>query len=133
MPKISIEVQLSLAELLTAIEQLSLSEFEQFASQVIALQAKRRTSTLPAVEAELLTKINQGIPLDIQTHYQQLIVKREAESLTDIEYNELLKLSEQIENLEAKRLENLAELANIRGVTLVDLMANLGIKTEINV
>ena len=69
MPKISIEVQLSSEELLKAAEQLSLPEFEKFASQIIALQGKRRTSTLPEVEAELLTKINQGIPSDTQKHY----------------------------------------------------------------
>ena len=133
MPKISIEVQLSSEELLKAVEQLSLPEFEQFKSQIIALQAKRRTSALPQKEAELLTKINQGIPPESQKYYQQLIAKREAEILTDTEYNRLLTLSEEIEKIAAKRLEYLVELANIRGVSLVDLMENLGIKTEINV
>ena len=74
-------------------------EFEQLTLEIIALQAKRRTSKLPEIEAELLTKINQGIPSDIQKNYEQLITKREVEILTDTEYNELLKLSEQIENL----------------------------------
>ncbi len=80
-----------------------------------------------------MTKINQGIPPETQKYYEQLTAKREAETLTNTEYNQLLTLSEKIEKIEAKRLENLVELANIRGVTLVDLMENLGIKTEINV
>lgn len=133
MPKFSIEIQLSSAELLEAVEQLSLPEFEEFASQIIALKAKRRTSTLPAIETELLTKINQSIPSETQKYYQQLVAKRDTESLTDKEYNELLTISEQIEKFEAKRLEYLVKLANIRQVTLVELMDNLGIKKEINV
>jgi len=40
-------VQLSSEELLKAAEKLRLPEFEQFASQIIALKAKRQTSKLP--------------------------------------------------------------------------------------
>ena len=133
MPKFSIEIQLSSAELLEAVEQLSLPELEEFASQIIALKAKRCTPTLPEEETELLTKINQSIPSETKNYYQQLIAKRDTETLTDTEYNELLKIGEQIEKFEAKRLEYLAKLANIRKVTLVELMDNLGIKKEINV
>ncbi|WP_236556934.1 hypothetical protein [Calothrix sp. PCC 7507] len=62
MSTVKVEVQLSSEELLKAVEQLSQGDLERFVSQVIALQAQRKASSLPQVEAELLLKINQGIP-----------------------------------------------------------------------
>jgi hypothetical protein len=133
MSSIKVEVQLSLEELLKAVEQLSIPELEQFVSSAIALQAKRRAINLPQPEAELLLKINQGIPADTQKYYNELIAKREAETLTPNEHKELLQLTEQIEQLQSKRIEYLADLARIRKVSLTELRENLGIKTPVYV
>ena len=95
---------------------------EQFVSQVIVLQAQRQ------VKAELLMKINQGIPVETQHLYNELIAKREAETLTVDEHQNLLRLSEQVEKLQAQRIEYLVELARIRGISLTACMENLGIK-----
>ncbi len=118
----------SIPELLKTAEQLSLSELEQFASQVLALRAKRRAPSLPQTEAELLLKINQGVPLEVQARYSELIDKREAETLTPDEYEELLRLTEQVEELQARRLKYLAELAGLRKTSLSELMKDLGIR-----
>jgi hypothetical protein len=128
MPVVQIEAQLSTKELLKAVTQLSQRELEQFASQVIALTAQRRAPSLPQVESELLLKINQGVPPDIQKRYNELIAKRQAEILTPDEYEELLRLTQQVEKLEARRVEYLAELACLRGTSLTALMENLGIR-----
>jgi hypothetical protein len=129
MSTIKVEVQLSSEELLKAVEQLSLPDLEHFVSKILVVQAQRKASTLPQAEAELLLKINQSLPLDINKHYDELIFKRKAETLTLDEHRELLHLSEQIEKLQAQRLENLAELARLRGITITTLMENLGIQT----
>lgn len=128
MSTVKVEIQLLSSELLKAVEQLNQSDLEQFVSQVIALQAQRKAASLPQVEAELLVKINQGIPSDIQQHYNELIAKREAETLRSDEHENLLRLTEQIEKLQAQRIEYLADLAQIRGISLTALMENLGIK-----
>jgi hypothetical protein len=60
MSTIKVEVQLSLEELLKAVDQLSLPDLEQFASKVLVIQAQRKAPTLPQSEAELLLKINQS-------------------------------------------------------------------------
>ncbi|AFZ23416.1 hypothetical protein Cylst_1106 [Cylindrospermum stagnale PCC 7417] len=133
MSTVKVEVQLSSEELLKAVEQLSHADLEKFVSQVISLQAQRKASRLPADEAELLIKINQGIPSDIQTIYDKLITKRQAETLTTEEHRELLGLTEQMEKLQAQRIEYLAELARLRGISLTVLMENLGIQTQIYV
>lgn len=86
-------------ELLKAVEQLNQPDLERFVSQFLALQAQQKSSSLPQAEAELLLKINQGIPSDTQKHYNELIAKREAKNLTNHEHRELLHLTEQIEKL----------------------------------
>lgn len=129
MSTIKVEIQLTSEELLKAVEQLSQPDLEQFVYQVIALQAQRRATNLPQAEAELLVKINQVIASDTQKHYDELIAKRQAETLTSDEHKELLHLTEQIEKLQAQRIENLASLAGLRGTSLTELMENLGIRT----
>ncbi|WP_414565233.1 MULTISPECIES: STAS/SEC14 domain-containing protein [unclassified Anabaena] len=133
MATVKLEVQLSSAELIKAVEQLSHEDLEQFVSQVIMLQAQRKASNLQKTEAELLLKINQGVPLDIQNYYNELIVKRENETLNADEYQELLRLTEQIEKLQAQRIEYLAELASLREKSLTELINDLGINTQIYV
>lgn len=133
MSTVKLEVHLSSEELLKAVEQLSQPDFEQFVSQVIALQAQRKASNLPQAEAELLLKINQGIPSDTQKYYEELIGKRDAETLTSEEHIELLNLTQQIEKLQAKRIEYLSELARLRVISLTALMENLGSQTQMYV
>jgi hypothetical protein len=116
-------------EFLTAIGQLKLPDLERFVSQVIALQAQRKAPVLPQAEAELLLRINQGIPADIQKRYDELIVKRRAETLTPDEHIELLRLTEKVEKIEAQRMKYLAELARLRRTSLTVLMKKLGIRT----
>ncbi|MBI3913009.1 MAG: STAS/SEC14 domain-containing protein [Chloroflexi bacterium] len=128
MPVVQVEAQLPTDELLRAVGQLNQSDLEQFVSQVIALRAKRQASSLPRVEAELLLKINEGISPEIQARYNELIAKRQAETLTPDEYAELLRLTQQVEKLEVRRVEYLAELARLRGTSLPALMEILGIR-----
>ncbi|WP_427160782.1 STAS/SEC14 domain-containing protein [Aliinostoc sp. HNIBRCY26] len=125
---VKVEVNLSSEDLLKAVEQLNLSELEQFVSQVIALQAQRKATRLPQTEAELLLKINQGIPAHIQRDYEELAAKRDDEILTEDEHQQLLQLTQNIEQLQTQRIENLAELAKLRGISLVTLMKDLGIE-----
>jgi hypothetical protein len=130
MPIVQVEAQLSLStdELLKAVGQLNPSELEKFAFRVLALEAQRKAPSLPRAEADLLLKINQGVPPEVQERYDELIAKRRVESLTPDEYDELLRLTDQIENAEARRLEHLAELARLRKTSLTALMETLGIR-----
>lgn len=125
MPTVKVEVQLSSEELLKAVEQLSLPDLEQFVSKVLLLQAQRQAPTRSQTEAELLLKIDRGIPSDVKAHYEELIAKRQEETLTQEEYSELLLLTEQIEKLQAQRMEYVVELARIRNISLTELMKNL--------
>jgi len=125
---IQIEAQLPFDDLLKAVERLNSTELEQLALRVMALQAQRKSPHLSQAETELLLKINKGIPADIQARYNELIAKRQSESLTSDEYNELLSLTGQIEKLEAERIEYLSQLTQLHQTSLTALMQDLGIQ-----
>ena len=124
-----IEAQVSSDELLRAVSQLNLPDLERFVTEVITLQAQRKAPSITQSEADLLLKINQGIPDTLRERYDDLIRRRKQEALTPAEQIEILRLGEQVEKLETQRIEYLAELARFRKVTLVGLMKNLGIRT----
>jgi hypothetical protein len=119
---------MSLDELIKAADRLDETDLNSLIKQVVYLRARRKTPVLPEEEAQLLLKINQGLPANLTAQYQILREKREAESLTDLEHNNLIQLSTQIEQIGAQRLEALAHLAQLRQVSLLDLMETLGIQ-----
>jgi hypothetical protein len=119
---------MGLEELIKAANKLDETDLDQLLHQVVVLRARRKAKVLSTEEAQLLLKINQGIPADLRNRYQILCQKREAEALTDTEHDTLIQLSNQIEQIGAQRLEALASLAQLRQVSLLDLMAALGIQ-----
>jgi hypothetical protein len=124
-----VEAQVSSDELLKAVGQLSLPDLERFVFDVITLQARRKAPSLSQTETELLLKINQSMPPELRQRLGDLMAKRQAETLSPEEHKELLRLTEQVEKLEAQRIEYLAELARIRETNLSALMKALGIRT----
>jgi|LGVF01.1.fsa_nt_gb hypothetical protein len=129
MPTIQVEAQLSTDKLLKAVGQLNQAELEQFVCQIIKLRAQRQVHVLSQGEAQLLLKINKGLPPKVQKRYDELIAKRREESLTPDEYDDLLRLSAENENMEARRMEYFVELARYRKVSLTDLMESMGIRS----
>jgi len=93
----------------------------------IALKARRHAPVLPQTEAELLQEINQGLQIDLQARYTELIQKRQAERLIPSEHEELPGLTEQVEAMNVKRVAHLVKLAQLRGVALPKLMDDLGL------
>ncbi len=127
MSAIQIQAQVSPNELLRGVEQLNLPELEDFVQQVVALYAQRKAPSLSKSEAELLLKINQRLPSDMQLRYDTLVSKRKAETLTPDEHQELLDLIDQIEKADVERVQYMVDLAQLRGISLTALMQDLGI------
>jgi hypothetical protein len=109
-------------------ERLDATDLDSLLQQVVYLRARRKTPVLPEDEAQLLLKIDRGIPADLLAQYQILLQKRDAETLTDSEHDLPIQLSTQIEQIGAQRLEALAHLAQLRQVSLLDLMETIGIQ-----
>lgn len=116
-------------ELLNAALQMSRPELECFVARLFALKAKEETPSLTHRETELLSNINRSVPEDLQRRYEALVRRRLHHKLTGAEHTELLKLTKQLEEFDVRRLKWLSELAQLRGVSLPDLMCDLGIKT----
>ncbi|MBE9094772.1 STAS/SEC14 domain-containing protein [Tychonema sp. LEGE 07203] len=128
MPTVKIEAQISALDLLEAVQQLSQPELEQFIEQVLQFHAQKIAPSLSAKESELLIKINQDLPQELRELYQILLEKRERETLTESEYQQLLESTEQVEKYQAQRLEYLTQLAQIRQISLTNLITQMGLQ-----
>ena len=115
-------------DLLDAVADLDGKEFDQFVSQVLALQARRRSRTLAHQEAALLQQINVGINPATWQRYDVLKAKRRAATLTNAEHSELIAIGDQIEIANARRVAALIQLAQLRHTSLETLMDQLGIQ-----
>ncbi len=124
MPTIQIETD----QLLKAALQMPEAELKQFVAKLFSVKASQKVPTLSQRESELLLKINRGLPLALQERLNELIRKRRAESISDKELRELKKLTDQVEKLDAERLELLTELAALRHIPLRKLIKQLGLK-----
>jgi hypothetical protein len=120
-------VRLSFDDLYSAIQRLEPGELERFVAHVIALHAQRSAPHLPARETELLRTINLGLPPAGLQRYEELMEGRRRETLTPAEHQELLRLTEEAERLQAERVEALAELARLRGLPLASIAEQLGL------
>mgnify|MGYP007059534909 FL=1 len=124
------DTRIDVEDILNGVSKLSASELEAFVERVLALRANRIASGLPENEAALLKKINRGLPKDVSKRLAVLESKRQEELLTKAELEELISLTEQLEQLNAERVEYLGVLAQIRNIHVRELMAQLGIKTK---
>ncbi|MBS3029833.1 MAG: STAS/SEC14 domain-containing protein [Dolichospermum sp. DET50] len=127
MPSINVEVQLSLEQLFQAVEQLTQPNLEQFLSQLVILHTHKKAASLLKNEAKLFLTPHEDIIID-NNNYEKLIDNREVATLRKEEYQALLYLGEQIDKLQAQRIEYMAELAKIHGISLTKLMEKLGLE-----
>ena len=128
MPTIQLSAEVTRDDILKAIDQLDEQELDELVTGVLKLRARRRAPTLSKEESELLLRINEGTPPSLRARYWELIEKRRDETLTPDEYQELLHLTDVVEGFQTERVRNLVKLAQLRGVTLDQLMQDLGIK-----
>jgi len=82
---------------------------------------------MPDREAELLKKAELGISPDFWEEYDKLIEKRMAETITPSELKRLIKMTDKVEEANARRMPYLIELAKIRNVKLEVLIKQLGV------
>ena len=85
---------------------------------------------LDEVETELLAQINMGLADSEWERYHELIKRRQNESLTDEEHQELLRVSDRLEKQNVRRIECVSKLAQRRGLPLAEVMLQLGIKSR---
>ena len=88
----------------------------------------RHASDLTNRESDLLLRLQTLFPPEQTREYQTLCKRSDAGSLTTADHERLLSLIEQRDHQNAERLEIVAELAQLRGIPLREMMADLGIR-----
>ncbi len=71
-------IELSADQLLKAVTRLSQSELDRFIARVVRLRPSVAARRLSRRESELLLKINQGIPVEFQRRYDELVAEAAA-------------------------------------------------------
>lgn len=126
MTTIHVQTQLSLDDLLHGLRQLDLNGLERVERETALLRAQQLAPNLPQAEADLLLKINEGVvPTKTRTQCAALTAKARQGTITPEERAELMKLVDEIELHNAKRIGYLTRLASLRQLSLDDLMQRL--------
>ena len=81
-------------------------------------------------EEKLLSKIDQWIPEHQLKTYRALVKKRMAENISESEYQELLRLTDVVETAHAVRMKHLMDLSILRGISLDQIMKDLGLRHQ---
>ena len=124
------EFSIELDQLLTGVAQLDTPDLEKLLVQVRQVLAHRQNPSLPALEIELLQKINQALPEEIQQKYNDLNAKMRSQTITPDEHQDLLKLIDVVEQADGDRLQNLIQLSQLRNISLSELMKHLQIHPQ---
>lgn len=127
MATVQLQTEISIDSLLQGVQNLDSDTLEQFADKVLLLRAARRAQSLSVDEVLLLKEINAHLSEATQLRFAELKSKRQAEELTEAEHEELLEIVDQVEQRDVDRLQALTALAQLRNVTVRDLMQQLGL------
>jgi hypothetical protein len=89
------------------------------------------SATIPtekAREKELIAQISKGLSETFWVKLRELNTKRKQETLTEAEHIELRKLVVQMEQWGVQRITIASEIAGLRGVSLQQTVAELGLQ-----
>ncbi len=125
----TIPIDVSTEQLIRAVERLPQEELETFVAQIVALRAQRVASHLSKEETALLLLINAGISPDVQRRFNDLVTKRQTETISSAELTELIQITDVIEQQDTQRLAALIELAQLRHTSVPQLVDTLGIRS----
>lgn len=121
-------IEITTENLLGIVSQLPEKEFQLFVKKAEKL---RNTSVKPQWakhEVEIIKEINECVlSPEKQTRYDKLVKKRQDEKITKAELKELIVLTDETEELNVRRLENLVRLALSSKKSVDEIMEELEI------
>jgi hypothetical protein len=107
---------------------LSVKELEVLSKELNALIRRKKTVDKTYREKVLLGKINQTALAKTELErYIILVEKLELETIQEIEYQEFMQLVAKDEKLRNERVKYLIELSQLRGISLLQLMEDMGL------
>lgn len=119
------EIEMKVHEIASA-EGLDVSAFMR---EVVEARVRQYDSARPLTESDLLIRINRLVfPEAFWNRYRELVAKLNAGTLTPDEQEDLFAHTDQTENRDAERLSYLVALAELRGVTVQQVITQLGLR-----
>ena len=122
--RMSVQLEITTENLLNAVAQMPESEFNSFVEKAKEIRIERK----PLAENDLIHKINTIYSAEKRQRYNLLYEKFEQENITPKEHQELLKLSDEFEMLNAEKLRYLGELAEVRGQSFEQVVKEFKVK-----
>lgn len=130
MENIQLQSNKNLQSLIGGFADMPLPDLEYFINGLNALVVRKRVTDSNKRNKLLLQKINQTVlPEPVMERYTFLQEKMEIENLPETEHQELLNLVTKEEKIRNKRFQYLLELAQLRDISLTQLMNQLGLNT----
>jgi hypothetical protein len=81
-------------------------------------------------EAELIRTVRRRRSRAFDSRYRELMERRREETLTEAEYEELLRMTDEAEAFDTRRIKALSELAKLRQTNPDTLMQELGMARQ---
>ena len=114
--------------LLRDADRMPVNELERFQKDINALLRRKKTQDKDLRERQLLHKINRSVLDATQTErYHVLVEKLELGTMSDDEHAEFGYLASKEEKLRNQRVKYMIELAQLRDITLPEVMRSLGL------
>ena len=105
-----------------------LPDLEKLVGNVLAVRAARRAPLLSGAETKLLRTIQKCLPPKSRARMNELQALRDADKLTPEGFAELAQIIEKLEEIHAARMNAVARLAELRGVTFATALQEVGLK-----
>ncbi len=119
---VQIKSRVTIQDLIEGVKQLSPSDLNEFILKVNRLHAQKIKVDLTQKERLLLEKINEKLPEVTQQRLAQLQSKKSEGELKDEEQEELLAIVDVIDDMNLERVRALKQLAELRGVSVNEVM-----------
>ena len=113
-------------ELIQSVTQLNALELKTFLSRLSQATEQQQHSQQ---EKMLLKQIKEIIPASVVRRFKQLQAKQHNNTITEKEASEILVITDFMEEKSAERVNLLAVLAKLRGVSITDLAKLLRLTT----
>ena len=121
-------LQVGIEDLVQGISRLNTDELTSFFEHLNRVIGGQKSPTPLGEEAILLKQIKAIIPASVIRRLKELQTKRYDNTLSEKEQEEMLLITDFIEEKSAERVVLLAALAKIRQVSLPDLMKQINLK-----
>ncbi|MCF8245245.1 MAG: hypothetical protein K9J37_12810 [Saprospiraceae bacterium] len=127
MQKVQIQAEIDLKSMLS---QLGTQELEEFLREIKGTLTRRRTKDVKSKEKTLLQRLNEecALPEAHWLKFRALSEKMQAGDLSPAERETWFQLVAEEERMRLHRINLLGELAQLRGVSLPQIAAQLGIQ-----